>query len=235
MQIERALEGLGMVGARMYAVSETLKNAVNERHRLLKPALSGVLRNEIPTPLPSTAKRTREMRRPLRAACVGVLEPRKNQHFLLDVFKQIAAEQAQLYLYGTGPDEQLLQERVQRENMIDRVHFMGWVPSESIWPNIDLLLMPSLHEGAPNAVLEALGHGLPVLASDIIEHAELLPTEYLCLLGNGNIAHWKEKISFFTNEQLYDRLRKRVLEQAVTTDKLKFDWDEEFVKHIIVC
>ena len=224
-QLELALEGIGIAGTRMYAVSETLKNAVNERHRLLKPALSEMLRNEIPMLLPDAAKRTREMGLPLRAACVGVLEPRKNQRFLLDVFKKIKAEQAQLYLYGTGPDEQLLRERVRQEHLTDRVHFMGWVPSENIWPDVDLLLMPSLHEGAPNAVLEALGWGVPVLASDIPEHGEILPEH--SLLPMRNIDKW---LYFFSSEMKLIELREQ---QNNSVDLLKFTWQEKFCENII--
>ncbi len=167
---------------------------------------------------------------PLRAACVGVLEPRKNQRFLLDVFKEIAAEQAQLYLYGAGPDEQLLRERVRQEKLTDRVHFMGWIPSEHIWPEIDLLLMPSLHEGAPNAVLEALGYGIPVLASDIPEHREILPGK--CLVTLGDTVGWKERIEFFVGEP-DEQLREVVREQEEAAYRLRFDWDEEFVKCVV--
>lgn len=243
-QIELILEGVGIAGTRMYAVSETLKNAVHERHSFLKPAISGVLRNEIPMPLPgSTANRAREMGIPLRVACVGVLEPRKNQRFLLEVFKQINAEQAQLYLYGTGPDEQLLRETVRKEGMSDRVHFMGWVPSESIWPEVDLLLMPSLHEGAPNAVLEALGNGIPVLASDIPEHGEILQQEYL--LPASSPEQWNIFLNKFPPPKgrgidnqcsLTDNVASEgVLDPRLgnKAKELVFDWDNNFVEAII--
>jgi hypothetical protein len=35
--------------------------------------------------------------------------------FFLDVFREIKAEQAQLYLYGIGPDEQFLRKRVREK------------------------------------------------------------------------------------------------------------------------
>ncbi|CAK8711504.1 MAG: Glycosyltransferase involved in cell wall bisynthesis [Candidatus Electronema aureum] len=221
--IERFLEGLAIAGTRLQSVSEVLLNRVTARHSLLLPAECGILRNDIPQ-CPALPQK-REL--PLRAACVGMLEHGKNQQLLLDVFKEIKAEQAQLYLYGTGPDEQLLRERVQRENMTDRVHFMGWVPSERIWPEVDLLLMPSLHEGAPNAVLEALGYGVPVLASDIPEHGEILPAK--CLLPLGNATGWRKWVTFSTNEPDY-RLRELIREQEAIADRLRFDWDEAFVR-----
>jgi len=166
----------------------------------------------------------------LRLACVGVLEPRKNQRFLLEVIKGVEAEQAVLHLYGTGPDEQFLQEIVQRENLTDRVLFEGWVPSEEIWPDIDLLLMPSLHEGAPNAVLEAIGHGVPVLASDIAEHREILPEK--ALLSLDKFTEWAKEVELvFHNPEI--QLQNIVREQEVSAQQMMFDW-ERLITEIII-
>jgi glycosyltransferase involved in cell wall biosynthesis len=49
------------------------------------------------------------------------------------------------------------------------VHFTGWVPHEDLpaYYNLaDVLLHPSNSEGLPNVILEALAHGLPVVATD---------------------------------------------------------------------
>lgn len=226
IKLEHLLEGFGITGTRMYAVSEALLKDTLARHETLKPAASGVLRNEIP--VPGTAKKTRELRLPLRAACVGVLEPRKNQRLLLEVFKEISAEQAQLYLYGTGPDEQLLRETARQKEMNDRVHFMGWVPSERIWPEVDLLLMPSLHEGAPNAVLEALGHGVPVFASDIPEHAEILPEHYLL---PASCADWRNLVTEVIKKQ--EMIKDVAVAQKGCARELFFNWNSDFVQRIV--
>ena len=224
---ERYLEGLGIAGTRMYGVSEILIKRVISRHRILQPATFGILRNDIP--IHSSTKVQREITLPLRTACVGILEHGKNQSLLLEVFQDIPADQARLYLYGTGPDEQLLRERVEQKNLTDRVHFMGWVPSERIWPEVDLLLMPSLHEGAPNAVLEALGYGIPVLASDIPEHGEILPEKFL--LPIDDMSGWRTQIKYFTNAPII-QLLELIHEQKQAADIFRFDWEGEFVKTI---
>ncbi|WP_417914351.1 glycosyltransferase family 4 protein [Candidatus Electronema sp. JM] len=228
IHFERCLEGFGIAGTRMYGVSATLVKRISERHQVLRPSICGVLRNDVPTG--SAPALDKEITLPLRTACVGILEHGKNQQLLLDVFKGISAEQAQLYLYGTGPDEQLLRERATRENLTDRVQFMGWVPSERIWPEVDLLLMPSLHEGAPNAVLEALGYGIPVFASDIPEHGEILPEQ--SLLPIDDVARWRSRILFFVNEPEV-RLREFIEKQRTAAEALWFDWEKKFVELIV--
>jgi glycosyltransferase involved in cell wall biosynthesis len=211
----------------MYGVSQTLTNDVNKRHKLIRPAVSGVLRNDIKSINPVKKK---DLSLPIRLANVGVLEKRKKQRFLLEIMKSLKPEQALLYLYGIGPDEQLLRKIVDNENLSDRVQFMGWVEPDDIWPDIDLLLMPSLHEGAPNAILEAIANCVPVLASDIPEHAEILSNKFLLPLGEP--LRWGEKIEHIFHDPKI-QLQNLINEQRGATQHLMFDWEQEVVKCIV--
>jgi glycosyltransferase involved in cell wall biosynthesis len=225
---EHLLEGFGIAGVNVYGVSQTLINDVNKRHKLFKAKTSGVLRNDIKR-IHSVKKK--EATLPLRLANVGILEERKKQRFLLEIMKKMQPEQVQLYLYGVGPDEQLLRKAVNEENLADLVHFMGWVKPQDIWPNIDLLLMPSLHEGAPNAVLEAIANCVPVLASSIPEHFEILSKKQLLPIGNP--LSWKEMIEDICRDPK-NQLQNIIREQRDITLYLMFDWEQEIVKCILL-
>jgi glycosyltransferase involved in cell wall biosynthesis len=210
--LECLLEGGGIWGTRMYGVSESLVNATRGRHRVMLPAQSGLLRNEIEQIY--RKEKSKKVQLPLRLGCVGVLEARKNQKLLLKVMEEINKDQAQLFLYGTGPDEPVLRAFVQEKELLDRIHFMGWVPADRIWDRVDVLLMPSLHEGAPNSVLEALAAGVVVLASDISEHAEILAKGNLIPLSGA--AEWRERIrSFLTDPDLQAKRLVQEQEAAV--------------------
>ena len=228
IKLEHYLEGIGIAGTKMYGVSRILTNKVSTRHVFLQPKKIGILRNDIPQY--AVIKRAKCIQFPLRVASVGMLEPGKNQRFLINIFKKIPREKAHLYLYGTGPDEKSLQKVVQQEKMSDQIHFMGWVQPEYIWPEVDLLLMPSLHEGAPNAVLEALGHEIAVLASNIPEHAEILPMKYLCSLDD--IKEWEKRIKSFIDSS-DARMQEFVREQKAVTQQLTFDWEINFVRCVV--
>ena len=168
--LEQWLEGFGIASVRFYGVSDSLTNSITSRHRFFKPKYARTLRNDIKK-WPPRRNSKHHFSFPLRLACVGILEKRKNQHFLLEVFENVDPQKTQLYLYGIGPWETKLK-RIAREKRIHtNIHFMGWVETARIWQNVDILLMPSLHEGASNAILEALEIGIPVLASDIPEHS----------------------------------------------------------------
>jgi len=59
----------------------------------------------------------------------------------------------------------------------DRIHFAGWLSSEKLkeqYAAANVFLFPSRHEGMPNAVLEAMASGLPVVATKIAGNEELV-------------------------------------------------------------
>lgn len=78
---------------------------------------------------------------------------------------------------GDGPQLDALKLLAQKLGITDRVQFLGWQAREQLieqyhWSN--LFLFPSRHEGMPNAVLEAMASGLPVIASRIAGSEELV-------------------------------------------------------------
>ena len=67
----------------------------------------------------------------------------------------------------------------------DRVVFLGWQSRDELiqcYKQSNLFLFPSRHEGMPNAVLEAMASGLPVIASRISGNEELVVDEQTGLL-----------------------------------------------------
>jgi glycosyltransferase involved in cell wall biosynthesis len=82
---------------------------------------------------------------------------------------------------GDGPQLPKLKETLRIGGLQDRVRFLGWQPVETLreeYRTASLFLFPSRHEGMPNAVLEAMASGLPVIASRIAGNEELvLPGE----------------------------------------------------------
>ena len=86
-----------------------------------------------------------------------------------------AAPSHDLLLVGDGPESAALRRECQSMGIADRVHFAGWRPDvPQILKASSLLVLPSQWEGMPNAVLEAMAAGLPVVASDVEGVRELL-------------------------------------------------------------
>ncbi len=81
------------------------------------------------------------------------------------------------YIVGDGPYRPQLEMLIEGLGLRDRVHFLGWLDRASLiewYRRANLFLFPSRHEGMPNAVLEAMAAGLPVIATRIAGNEELV-------------------------------------------------------------
>lgn len=108
---------------------------------------------------------------------------------------------------------------------------MGWIDPNDLWDGVDLLLFPSVHEGSPNAVLEAIAHGVPVFASDIPEHREILPAH--SLLPGRDARPWTSRLlNILENSEELPRL---ATAQRKHARHLRFDWDSAICELITGC
>ena len=78
-------------------------------------------------------------------------------------------------LIGDGPEAPHLRRLTRELGLERRVTFAGEIPgAASLFAALDVFAAPSRKEGLPMAVLEAMALGLPVVASDIAAHREVL-------------------------------------------------------------
>ena len=94
------------------------------------------------------------------------LDAQKGHRYLLEAAALVP--EAQFVLAGDGPARSSLEERVQALGLGNRVVFLGY---RSDIPELlaccDLFVLPSLYEGLPLSVLEAMAAGKPVIASAV--------------------------------------------------------------------
>lgn len=103
---------------------------------------------------------------------VGNLLPVKNQLTAVHAFAQLAPRFASHHLLLAGGTGHAYAEKVRdaahRAGLADRVHLLGYVEPDRLvrlYNSADLLLMPSLTEGCPVSLLEAMACGLPIVGS----------------------------------------------------------------------
>ena len=102
--------------------------------------------------------------------CVGRLHRQKGLVHLLGAFHALLQEQptARLLLAGAGPDRAALSGTVEALRLGHFVRFLGTLADP--WPLLaaaDIFALPSLWEGMPNALLEAMAAGLPAVATAV--------------------------------------------------------------------
>jgi glycosyltransferase involved in cell wall biosynthesis len=226
--MERLMEGAGMQGCRFYGVSNKLTMQIPLRHKIFSPLVSETFTNNIEK-APKLVQQKSSYISPLKLGCVGILEKGKNQALLIEMMSRFESIQANLFIFGIGPDEGRLRRQVETARLNDRVFMPGWVNSEKIWPKIDILVIPSLHEGCPNAVLEAMENNIPVLASKIPEHEEILPSSQLIQMDSFS---WFQAIQGILHD-IDNALTKMRAAQNPFALSLYFNWDNEIVKRIL--
>ncbi len=113
---------------------------------------------------------------------VGELSRRKNHQAGIRAaayLKQFVPGVKFRYLiYGKGPKKAMLSDMIRTYGLEDCVWLAGYEPDpEILYGNADCILFPSLQEGLPMALMEAMTWGLPVIASAIRGNDELVVPE----------------------------------------------------------
>lgn len=100
---------------------------------------------------------------------------RKNQRVLIESFAKCRMEKGHLLLAGDGKTLDECKRLAKQLGQTSRVHFLGYVNDvPALYTACDVAVSTSLIEGLPFNIIEAISCGLPVVASDIKGHRELV-------------------------------------------------------------
>lgn len=149
---------------------------------------------------------------------VGRLVEVKNLACLIDALALLPEEQRPwVVLAGEGPLRSELEARASAEGIAESLCFLGKrTDAARLMQIADFLVLPSLHEGMSNAVLEAMAASCPVIASDVGGNPELIEHESTGLLfPSNNRTALSLAIARLTDDpDLRDRLSRRAGQHA---------------------
>lgn len=146
---------------------------------------------------------------PLHILFLGSITPRKGLHWLLSALESLPECSCKLTIAG-DPDAdrnyfRQIQDQVRRGALQDRVTFLGprtKLQVEQLFANAHVLAVPSQHEGFGIVYLEAMGYGIPPIASASGGAGELITNEkdgYL--IPPGDVQRLKGSIMRFCTDR----------------------------------
>ena len=113
----------------------------------------------------------------LRVLAVSRLIARKGLDVLIKAIGRLRAEPISLDIAGDGPDRDLLEQLARSCGVADRVRFHGFMDRSalaSLYGQADIFVLASLAESCSMALLEAMGRGLPIIATRVGGTSELI-------------------------------------------------------------
>ena len=231
---------------RAIAVNTAIRQEIMETIGRRKKMEVEVLFNDIPEIKRSSPEDMLETRNhlgiPKQAKMVvtaGVLTPRKNIEVLLKSLSNLGREDWFLLVIGDHSKQDIssytnyLKALAKKLNLGDKVIFKGWVQKEELWKILsaaDLFVMPSIKEGMPNVMLEAMGCGVPCLGSNIPGIRNILHHEILMFDPHDEESIVDKVRRFFSDTEYFNYVHELCRERK---RGFVFDWKEE-VFHMVM-
>ena len=158
---------------------------------------------------------------------LGVLTPRKNLLFLLDVLALVLEQEPNLALIigGAGPQESELKAYAQCKGLQQAVIFTGYISEADkvdYYNLADVFVFPSLLEGFGMAVAEAMACGVPVVSSNAASLPEVVGQAGL-LASPACIEEFSEQVVRLVRDEA---LRRRLGEAGRTRVRENFSWEK---------
>jgi glycosyltransferase involved in cell wall biosynthesis len=162
---------------------------------------------------------------------VGRLARQKNQATLIEALLHLP--EAHLILIGEGELRTTLEKKVTTLKLEKKVHFLGELKSQDVLDLLsisDVFVFPSLYEAMPMALVEAMGLGIPIVASDIPAMREVLADAGIIIPAENAEEIAKGVRQILNSPELANHLHKSALKRAslFSVDKMVESYEKLF-------
>jgi glycosyltransferase involved in cell wall biosynthesis len=135
---------------------------------------------------------------------------------LIKAIAEVELKDWKLVIAGNiGPETEELKLLVKNLHLDEKVVFLGAIKEiDKVFSKSKIFVLPSRSEGFPNALIEAMAHGLPSVAFDIVSGpAEIIKDKVNgILIDDNDIDSMAQAINeFISNEKLRDSISKEAL------------------------
>lgn len=164
---------------RVIAVSQRVADQF-QNQRQVRVVLNGV-------ESPKIEHNEKQTNLPLQVLAIGRLVKAKGFDLLIDAWQGIDAN---LLIAGDGPDRQVLQHQIEKNQLIHRVQLLGHRQDiNELLLQSDLMVISSRNEGGPYTLSEALLLKRPVISTNVGMVSQVLPSSMICAVNDVQALH----------------------------------------------
>ncbi len=161
------------------------------------------------------------------ALFVGRLVPEKRPDLLIKAFADIDTDARLVIVGGSSYTDEYVEELRRLAARDDRIIMPGYVYGselDELFTNARVLVQPSALEGLPLTLLEAMGSGTPVIASDIAPHREVIGRSRIGarLFADGDLSSLVEALQYVEKDP---EAEQRAASYDAPHVARSFDWD----------
>lgn len=158
---------------------------------------------------------------------IGRLIPRKGFHRVVHALprvRELSHVPFEVEVVGTGAHRAELDSLAEQLHVSDLIRYVGMVPYDQLeksYQYADIFVLTSLSEGMPSVILEAMGCGLPIIASDVGGNNEIVhegENGYL-ITGDDSNGLAEKLVSLINNKEL-----RTTMGQKSRAYALAYDW-----------
>ena len=148
---------------------------------------------------------------------IGRFEDQKNHMGLVRAFAAFHQKHpnSRLHLIGDGVNKQAVMDYVEQNGLTDAVLFLG--QKARVFDDLngaDIFTLPSIYEGIPMTLIEAMGTGLPIVATKVGGVADMLDDSSALLVPVEEAAITEAFEKYYLDESLRERHGKAALRKA---------------------
>ena len=191
------------------------------------------LPNAVALPDDSELKPKPDLNEPIKLFFVARFASNKGIHILMQAIKELNAigyaDKLEFNLGGKGP----LYEQYKEECKEPNVNLLGFVSDEDLkrlYAESDVFVFPTLFEGMPTVVLEAMSNYLPIIVSDTGATKELVHSDNGYVIEPGDVEGLKDAIVSYY--QLSAEDKNRMSQTSYDRFSGKFTWGRVAEKHM---
>lgn len=191
-----------------------------------RPLEGNVIMLHLGVELPTSQRDPQPLHSPPVLLCPAHLIERKGQKYLIEALHILRqrGRNTRLLLAGQGDTRDALQSQIVECNLKDAVEFLGQMGHADLLNlyetnQIDMVVLPTLHEGIPVSLMEAMAYGVPVVSTNTGGIPELLRDEAGIVVAPKDPPALAEAIESLLSDS---ELRVRLAESGKSRVRVKF-------------